>query len=101
MIDICGVSYRVVFPYQKVNNCPYFFLWAFQIIDIEQFISVKGFKALGNQLTGDKLKQISWLKPLEYIVPEEVIEKPIQMFENETIESENFDLDEDGQITMF
>ncbi len=98
-LEIVSTDYRpvaeVVFAKIKGNQKEN------QIIDIEQFISVKGFKALGNQLTGDKLKQISLLEPLEYIVPEEVIEKPIQMFENETIESENFDLDEDGQITMF
>ncbi len=98
-LEIVSTDYRpvaeVVFAKIKGNQKEN------QIIDIEQFISVKGFKALGNQLTGDKLRQISWLEPLEYIFPEEVIEKPIQMFENETIESENFDLDEDGQITMF
>jgi topoisomerase-4 subunit A len=29
------------------------------IIDIEDFIAVKGFKAMGNQLTTDKLKQVN------------------------------------------
>jgi topoisomerase IV subunit A len=73
-----------------------------QIIDIEQFISVKGFKALGNQLTGDKLKQISLLEPLEYIIPEEPEEVPTQLFEKQIIEEDiETNLDEDGQITMF
>jgi topoisomerase-4 subunit A len=30
-------------------------------IDIEDFIAVKGFKALGNQLTTDKIKQVNML----------------------------------------
>jgi topoisomerase IV subunit A len=98
-LEIVSTDYRpvaeVVFAKIKGNQKEN------QIIDIEQFITIKGFKALGNQLTGDKLKQINWLEPLEYIVPEEIIEKPIQMFENEIIEPENLDLDEDGQINMF
>jgi topoisomerase-4 subunit A len=42
-------------------------------IDIEDFIAVKGFKALGNQLTTDKIKQVNMLDPLPYEVPVEVI----------------------------
>jgi len=38
-----------------------------QIIDIETFIDVKGIKALGNQLTIEKIKQINILDPLPYI----------------------------------
>jgi topoisomerase-4 subunit A len=33
-------------------------------IDIEDFIAVKGFKALGNQLTTDKIKQVNMLDSL-------------------------------------
>jgi topoisomerase-4 subunit A len=36
-------------------------------IDIEDFIAVKGFKALGNQLTTDKIKQVN-IDPLPYEV---------------------------------
>jgi topoisomerase-4 subunit A len=41
-------------------------------VDIEDFIAVKGFKALGNQLTTDKIKQVNMLAPLPYEVPEEM-----------------------------
>jgi topoisomerase-4 subunit A len=35
-------------------------------IDLEQFIAVKGIKAIGNQLTTDKLKQVNLLESLPY-----------------------------------
>lgn len=41
-----------------------------QIVDIENFISIKGIKALGNQLTPDKVKNINVLDPLPYEEPE-------------------------------
>ncbi len=37
-----------------------------QIVDIEDFITIKGIKALGNQLTSDKVKNINILSPLPY-----------------------------------
>ena len=52
-----------------------------EIINIEEFISVKGEKALGNKLTSKKVKEINLLEPLPYteelieIVKEEIIEK--------------------------
>ncbi|WP_291138799.1 DNA gyrase/topoisomerase IV subunit A [Flavobacterium sp. UBA7663] len=74
-----------------------------QIVDLEQFIAVKGIKALGNQLTTDKLKQINLLDPLPY---EEILEEPEGQPEA-TDESEgaditdfNIELDDDGQITL-
>lgn len=48
-----------------------------ETIDLEQFIAVKGIKALGNQLTSLKLKQINLLDPLPYDIPEE--EAPEEM----------------------
>jgi topoisomerase-4 subunit A len=73
-----------------------------QIIDLEQFISVKGIKALGNQLTTDKIKQINLMDSLPY---EEIIEEPETMAEEHSEESTdiqdfNIELDEDGQITL-
>ncbi len=74
-----------------------------QIIDLEAFIAVKGFKALGNQLTTDKLKQVNLLEPLPYEVPVE--EVPEAISENSDDDEINDDapvqLDEDGQITLF
>ncbi|WP_343697480.1 DNA gyrase/topoisomerase IV subunit A [Flavobacterium sp.] len=67
-------------------------------IDVEDFIAVKGFKALGNQLTTDKLKQVNLLDPLPYEEPvEEVPEKPEISEEDDSVETE---LDDDGQIGL-
>ncbi|KAF2517729.1 DNA gyrase/topoisomerase IV subunit A [Flavobacterium foetidum] len=66
-------------------------------IDVEDFIAVKGFKALGNQLTTDKLRQVNLLEPLPYEEPvEEVPEKP-EIPEDDSVETE---LDDDGQIGL-
>ena len=70
-----------------------------QIVDIESFISVKGFKALGNQLTADKLKQVNTLPPLPYEIPAEVVAEEIEVM-GETAVEPNTALDDDGQITM-
>ncbi|WP_291123370.1 DNA gyrase/topoisomerase IV subunit A, partial [Flavobacterium sp. UBA6046] len=74
-----------------------------QTVDIENFIAVKGLKALGNQLTTDKLKQVNLLEPLPYEEPEEVIPEEMEV-EGETeveIPDEDIQLDEDGQVTLF
>jgi hypothetical protein len=47
-------------------------------VDIEDFIAVKGFKALGNQLTTE-VKQVNMLDPLPYEVPEEFLNAESQM----------------------
>ncbi|MFT5217826.1 MAG: topoisomerase-4 subunit A, partial [Glaciecola sp.] len=68
-------------------------------IDIEDFIAIKGFKAMGNQLTTDKLKQVNLLEPLAYVAPLEVRVVPDKGDTN----SNDIDvhLDEDGQIILF
>jgi topoisomerase-4 subunit A len=74
-----------------------------QIVDLEQFIAVKGIKALGNQLTTDKVKQINLLDPLPY---EEILEEPeaqpeaTDESEGADIQDFNIELDDDGQITL-
>ena len=54
-------------------------------VNIEEFISVKGIKALGNQLTTDKIRQINALTPLPYEEPVEVVEEE-QLNEEESVE---------------
>ena len=73
-----------------------------QVVDLEQFIAVKGIKALGNQLTTDKIKQINLLDPLPY---EEVLDEPETTTneaseEGNDIQDFNIELDDDGQITL-
>lgn len=69
-----------------------------QIVNFEEFISVKGIKALGNQLTADKIKQINLLDPLEYEEEPEV-ETP-RNSSTEIEDSGDVNSDDDGQITM-
>jgi topoisomerase-4 subunit A len=96
-----------------------------EIINLEEFISVKGEKALGNKLTSKKIKKINLLDPLPYtevikeveeIVPEvlpEVVEEEIIEInteielnitnDSEEIEYEKKDDDDEssaGQITL-
>ena len=74
-----------------------------QVVDLEAFIAVKGFKALGNQLTTDKLKQVNLLDPLPYEAPEEVVPEELEVPGETDVEivDEDIQLDDDGQITLF
>ena len=73
-------------------------------IDLESFIAVKGLKALGNQLTTDKLKQVNLLQPLPYEEPVEIVPEELEVegeTEVETIDDEDIQPEEGGQITLF
>jgi len=74
-----------------------------QTVDIESFIAVKGFKALGNQLTTDKLKQVNLLEPLPYQEPDEIVPEDLEVVGNTDVEISDEDIqsNEDGQITLF
>lgn len=66
-----------------------------QLVDVADFISVKGIKALGNQLTTQKIKQIHLHEPLPFTIEEEVEEK-IQSSKREDIPDTN-----DGSLLLF
>ena len=51
-------------------------------VNLEEFIAVKGIKALGNQLTTDKVKEVKHLEPLPYEEPVEE-ELPVEAFGDE------------------
>jgi topoisomerase-4 subunit A len=70
------------------------------IVDIESFIALKGFKALGNQLTTDKLKQVNLLDPLPYDAPEEIIPEELEVKGETNADDSGFHRDEDGQIIL-
>jgi topoisomerase-4 subunit A len=57
-LEIVSTDYRpvaeLIFPKKEFKRVT---------VDIESFIAVKGFKAMGNQLTTDKLKQVNLLEP--------------------------------------
>lgn len=71
-----------------------------QTIDFESFISVKGIKALGNQLTADKIKQINLLESLPFDIPEEVVPEGKEVIDQIDVDP-NTSLGEDGQINLF
>ncbi len=84
-----------------------------QQINLEEFISVKGITALGNQLTKEKVNQINLLDPIPYEAPEEIPAVELEVVDEETIETpedvnesnseDNYEKGEGnvGQITLF
>ncbi|MBT8308313.1 MAG: DNA gyrase/topoisomerase IV subunit A [Maribacter sp.] len=83
-------------------------------IDIEDFIAIKGIKALGNQLTSEKVKNINILDPLPYEEPEVQEANEIEVVDEEDVSIETTKApkgkagkaddpanDEEGQITLF
>ena len=83
-------------------------------INLEEFIAIKGIKALGNQLTAEKVNAVNLLDPLPYEAPEETPADEIEVFDEETIEnggdetktSESEDIpdnepDQGGQTSLF
>ena len=70
------------------------------IVDLESFIALKGLKALGNQLTADKLKQINLLDPLPFEAPAEIIAEDLEVADEIDMSEGNLSLDDDGQITL-
>ena len=91
---------------------------------IEEFISIKGIKALGNQLTSDKVKNVNSLEALPYQEEEETPINELEVVEEqenkepevkekksesetkkEDLSTEDSnddnDIEDDGQITLF
>jgi topoisomerase-4 subunit A len=56
-------------------------------VNLEEFIAIKGINALGNQLTREKINQISLLDPLPYEAPEEVHADELEVVDEETVSS--------------
>ena len=59
-----------------------------QIVDFEQFISVKGVSALGNQLTKLKVNQIDLMEALPYDEPKETPADDMQVVDEEVVTKE-------------
>ena len=58
-------------------------------INAEEFIAIKGFKALGNQLTDKKIKTIELKEALPYSPPKEEALEEIEVNEEETLSGGN------------
>ncbi|GHA31706.1 DNA topoisomerase IV subunit A [Salinimicrobium marinum] len=56
-----------------------------ELVELEEFISVKGIKALGNQLTSEKVKQINLLDPKPFIAPEETAPEEMEVVGEEAL----------------
>jgi len=67
------------------------------IVNLEEFISVKGIKALGNQLTTDKVKTVNPLESLPYEEPQE--EEPVEDLGDEEIVPPTSENESDGTQT--
>ncbi len=80
-------------------------------LNFEEFISIKGIKAIGNQLTTEKIKQVNLLGPLPYEAPQEeeleVVDAAEVDANKATDEPESKDSkknsedDDEGQTTLF
>ncbi len=87
-------------------------------IDLEDFISIKGITAMGNQLTKDKVLEINVMEPLPYEVPEPRAPEDIEVVDEENVPSsieetnpkkdtkspqanDDKEAEGDGQITLF
>jgi len=74
-------------------------------VNIEEFIAVKGIKALGNQLTPDKVKNINILESLPYEEPEKQEPEDIEVIDEEQINNDDTDIgtknDSSDQTTLF
>lgn len=111
-LEIVSTDYRpmveVIFNKQKGKDSK-----ENQIVNLEEFISIKGIGAQGNQLTKEKVKQINLLDPLPFEEPEEVPAEEIEVVdemslgdpeestsENQSDDNEGGFLDENGQIIL-
>ncbi|MGR7814460.1 DNA gyrase/topoisomerase IV subunit A [Lacinutrix undariae] len=63
-------------------------------VNLEEFISIKGISALGNQLTRDKVKQVNILESLPYEVEENTVETSVDS-------EDGSDDDDDSQTALF
>src|SRR5690606_38977255 len=55
------------------------------LVDLDEFISVKGIKALGNQLTSLKVKQINLMDPKPFVTPEETAPEDMEVVEEDSL----------------
>ncbi|WP_339883898.1 DNA gyrase/topoisomerase IV subunit A [Polaribacter vadi] len=80
-LEIVATDYRPVaevqFSKRSLEN---------EEVNFEEFIAVKGIKALGNQLTTDKIKQVNLLESLPFEEPEEETPEEIEVVDEEVIE---------------
>ena len=55
------------------------------LVDLDEFISVKGIKALGNQLTSLKVRQINLMDPKPFVTPEETAPEDMEVVGEDSV----------------
>lgn len=74
-------------------------------VNVEDFISVKGIKAIGNQLTAEKVKNINLLEPLVFEEPEEPKAEDMEVVDEESVDTDETDTetkkDSSDQTSLF
>ena len=65
-------------------------------INLEEFIAIKGIKALGNQLTKEKIRQVNLLSPLPYTEQELPKAEDVEVVDEEVIVEEKLPLQVKG-----
>ncbi|ASV32110.1 DNA gyrase/topoisomerase IV subunit A [Maribacter cobaltidurans] len=65
------------------------------VVELEDFIAVKGIKAMGNQLTSEKVKNINLLDPLPYEETEPGQPEDIEVVDEEDMSSEDMENGDD------
>lgn len=58
------------------------------LVELEEFIAIKGIKALGNQLTSEKVKQINLMDPKPFAEPEETVPEEMEVVGEENVDGE-------------
>ncbi|MAD98458.1 MAG: DNA topoisomerase IV [Flavobacteriaceae bacterium] len=80
-LEIVATDYRPVaevkFSKRSLDN---------MTVDLEDFIAIKGIKALGNQLTTEKIKTVDLLDPLPYEPPVEESVEEVEVVDEEVVE---------------
>ena len=86
-LEIVSTAYRpmaeVVFSKRSLESVQ---------VNFEEFISVKGIKAQGNQLTTEKIRKVNLLESLPYEEPEELSAEDVEVIEEEVIIEEKLPL---------
>jgi len=68
-----------------------------QAVNVSEFIAIKGIKALGNQLTTEKVKHINALEPLPYEEPETTVPEDMEVIDEESIPGKKANDEGDGE----
>ena len=91
-LEIISTDYRpvaeIIFTKKSLENIT---------VNLEDFIAIKGIKAIGNQLTSDKIKQINLLDPLPY-EPEVLDDVEVNDEEIYDTETDDMTFELDGEI---